>query len=456
MILKNRIIVFLSIALLWNCGGTKQVTTLENAPLWVKEKPVNPEYYIGIGSAIKTQNPADYQASAKNNALADLSSDISINISSNSALYQMENSFGYSEDYQARTRTSTSKQLEGYNLVNSYENETHYYVYYRLSKSLYKELKQKKINEKSQIGLDYYTKAISSKEKNDYFNALILYLKGLESVKDYLSEPLEVQYNNSNILLGNELVSGLASTINEIIITPHQPEIKTKAGNDISNKKIGFTIANIQQTPLINMPIVFSIGKRPLRNNKGESDFKGNTFYSFQNIKQSNISFDFTAKLDFQAIAKQAMIDPIFRQMINKIEPPEAKTKIIVESASLYIESIEKNLGADLSVKPVENKVKQLLARSKYQLVENKEAADFYLEFDLNTSKLKQEGKMHYALLNGSIKLYNNENHVVFLKPVENIQGVQLNYDKAGLDAYEKFANTLETTFINRLKQSIK
>lgn len=456
MILRNNLFILTIAIILSSCGGSKQVTSFEDAPTWVKEKPANTDYYIGIGSAIKTQNLSAYQSNAKNSALADISSEISVNISTNSVLHQMESSFGYSEDYRSSTRSTSKEQLQGYELMDSYENETHYWVYYKLSKTLYAELKAKKVKSATQSGLDYYKKAKAAKEINDYRNSIMFYLKGMESIKDYLSESLEVENNGKTILLGNEMLSELLTTFNDITISPEQNEIKTKSGNSAVAHQLSFTVSNLQQRPLSNLPVIFSIGNKPLRNNKSESDLNGKVLYSVQQLNYSNTTFYFNATLDIQTLINQAVVDPFFRQMFKKIDPPTAKTKIIIESPSFYVLSNEKNLDINLKAKLVENKAKQILSRNKYRVVETKEKADYTIEFNLNTTQSKQEGKMYYTKLNGSIKVLNADKQIIYLKPIENIQGVQLTYEKAGIEAYYSFNETLERTLAQKLKQSLK
>ena len=60
-------------------------------PKWVKNRPVSSEYYIGV--SVVSKDVENYMQLAKNKALQDLASQISINISSNSVLHQFEPSF---------------------------------------------------------------------------------------------------------------------------------------------------------------------------------------------------------------------------------------------------------------------------------------------------------------------------------------------------------------------------
>ena len=59
-------------------------------PIWVSSRPNNTFKYVGIGFAEKGKSNG-YQIEAKKNALYDLTSEIKVNISSNSVLYTVQN-----------------------------------------------------------------------------------------------------------------------------------------------------------------------------------------------------------------------------------------------------------------------------------------------------------------------------------------------------------------------------
>ena len=114
------------------------------APQWVKERPVSSEYYIGIAVTNKNTNAGNYMQLAKNQALQDLASEISINISSNSVLHQFEDNTSFKEEFEANVKTSIVQELEAYEMLASWTNKktNEYWVYYRLSKNQYALLKK--------------------------------------------------------------------------------------------------------------------------------------------------------------------------------------------------------------------------------------------------------------------------------------------------------------------------
>ncbi|MCT4624071.1 MAG: LPP20 family lipoprotein, partial [Schleiferiaceae bacterium] len=99
-----KLVYLFSIFFLIGCSSTKVIEpepTVAPAPNWVKQKPIESPYYSGIGMAIKSS--PDYLAIAKNNALNDLASEISVQIKSSSVLYQVENNDRFREEFKANT-----------------------------------------------------------------------------------------------------------------------------------------------------------------------------------------------------------------------------------------------------------------------------------------------------------------------------------------------------------------
>jgi len=438
------------------CGTSKKVAQLPVLPDWVQNKPVSTTYYNGIGSAPKVNPLVDFQEKAKNKALADLSSEITVSISSKSVLHRFESSLGYSEDYISTIKSESKEDLEGYELMQTFETETQYYVWYRLSKENFQRIKEQRKLAAINKALDYYAKAQNAQLANHYLESITNYIKGLESVKPYLSDALDVDYRDKPIYLGNELFSGLLSVINDIKIVPIQSEIFAKNGMPISSDKLKFSCINGANQTLADIPIVFSMGQRPLLNSTTETDITGTAGYSMNKLSSANETEFFVASVDFANKASQITSDPIFRKMLRKIEPPKGQIILHIASPSFFVYTNEKNLGKELISKIAEPKLKQLLAQSNLPLVMQKEQADFVMELNSNTTESTKNERIHYAQLKAEVKVFNAQGQMVFIKPIDDIRGAQLNYMDAGLDAYQSLSDYLSKNLMTKLNELVK
>jgi len=454
MILKNSLILAFSLFLI-SCGTTKKSTVVEVLPDWVKTKPIYSGYYVGLGSAQKTPNPNEYQSTAKNNALADLTSEISVTISTQSVMYQFENSSAYSEDFSSLTKALANENIEGYELVNTHSSQTHYYVLYKLSKEKHRAIKEKRKNEATKKGINYLQKANQNLKNIMVYDAIFNYTKGLEAIKPYFSESLECEIDGNYSDLGNELYSGLISTINNIIVTPKVKEIDATKGQTISSNQLVFSFANLNGNPIHGLPVSFNLGKRPLRNSKSETDVNGYVSYEINKLGTKTGTAYFIAQLDANAVATKCATDPLIRKMLRNMDVPKGRILIRLKNPTFFIKTDEKNFGKELNPKVLKKKMEQLLANNSYPVVYREENADYIIEANTDTKKLKKEGRQHYAALFGEIKVLNTDAQLLFVRPINEVKGVQLNIKDAGLDAYNNMSNYLNRYFLPKLKEAI-
>ncbi len=148
----NKIITIIGLTLLFACK-TKDVAKIAPdsdvlKPFWVKNRPINSLDYVGIGVA-KINPDVNYIESAKNNALSDLASEIKVNLESNTVYIQTERDGIFKEDFRSTIKTTAATQIEGYEIVDSWQDVNEYWVYYRLSKADYlKRIEDKRLNAK--------------------------------------------------------------------------------------------------------------------------------------------------------------------------------------------------------------------------------------------------------------------------------------------------------------------
>src|SRR6056297_2029137 len=128
-------ILFVSVIFLISCSSAR--ISSNRQPEWVTSRPLDNSYYIGIGISSKAGSNPDYIQVAKSNALQDMASEISVEISGTSLLNQIEDEKGFREKFESNIQTKIADELEDYELVDQWESPDRYYVYYRLSKATY-------------------------------------------------------------------------------------------------------------------------------------------------------------------------------------------------------------------------------------------------------------------------------------------------------------------------------
>jgi hypothetical protein len=104
-------------------------------PAWVDRFPHDPDRYIGIGRVDKRRHPGDFRELAMASALAQISREISVEITAASTATRTENAGGAEETYAGRVAATTRNALTGYALESVYETGEEFWACYALDKA---------------------------------------------------------------------------------------------------------------------------------------------------------------------------------------------------------------------------------------------------------------------------------------------------------------------------------
>ncbi len=125
---------------------------------------------------------------AKKNALNDLASEISVTVEGNSLLYTLDRKNQFDETFTSTIKTSTSEQIEGFELVDTWENGTEYWTYYRLSKAEHARIKAERKARSIASALDLHGRSKAALASGDLRSAFDQDLRALLAMKEYWGE----------------------------------------------------------------------------------------------------------------------------------------------------------------------------------------------------------------------------------------------------------------------------
>jgi len=191
-------------------------------PTWTKQTPISSQYFIGIGSASK--NSFEYTNLAKADALSNLSSEISVSVSSELIDVMAEYS-GYSEEYsRSQISISTQNDLEGYERFDDFDEDPDtYWVFYRISKDYFKRYASDAIN--------IYDNYLVSKDEKDISLDLTLLISSLEYI--YKAAGQDVYHESSGKNLRVEIPILIKSILNNIQINASKNSYTANYGREL-------------------------------------------------------------------------------------------------------------------------------------------------------------------------------------------------------------------------------
>jgi len=213
---KTRFTVFVLSALLLACSPKVQPPDPDSLkPSWLKTTPNQDGYYVGIGQSTK-DGSNNYIQAAKKSALDDLVSQIKVNVSSTSVLNQLEVDKKLTEQYEQIIKTTAADEIEEFELVGVWEDVTNYWVYYRLSISRYRQIKEEQKRDATLLATDYFKKAKQADLNNERLQAIQFYFQAFRSIEKYLGEPIRVTIDDKELLLTNEIYAAIQTTLDKI------------------------------------------------------------------------------------------------------------------------------------------------------------------------------------------------------------------------------------------------
>lgn len=434
MIYSVFIFVFLSVM---NVSAQKK-------PVWISDRPVQNEYYIGIGAADKGEGNLDYRQIAKENALQDLSSEITVNISSQVVVSMMETSDAFEEELKSQIQSSTQANLEGYELVDNWEDENQYWVYYRLSKSLYSKNRKARIDKATSLGLNLFTKAKQKEKDKDPAAAIQLYVQAMQHIEEFISEPIKTEYAGSTIYLQNELFNNLQSLLSNISLETEEGQFAGTVGRALKNP-LSVRAIDTKGIPIANLPLVVKFVK-------GNGDLIPEIRTDSNGMANSRIT-NIKSTLNLQIINISVLIAsevtrneyPLIYRILNDMNVPSTRIIINVAGITCFMEASETVMGSNPEINYVEPKLKKVLTDKGFSFSESAASADILIKMEVVARKGAQVYNLYSSFADLSISVTNlGSGQEVYKNSFSGIKGIQLDYEKAGIEALKNAGKKID------------
>jgi len=444
---------FLGIVLLIFMVGCK--STIETAskfqaePTWITSTPVNSNYYIGIFGTQKTT--FDFRNAAKKGALDNLSSEISVKISGESVLHSLEKNGVFDQEFKQNIKITTQKNLEGYELISTWEGETEYWVYYRLSKAEYARIKKAKLDAVLNKSKDQFTRAKIKHQELDYSQSFTLCVQALESVSEYLDTPLKTELEGKEVYFATEVISFLQNMTDELSITPSFRSKSVKLGEELSGKDVYVYISVGSDNPIIGIPVISTYKALLSKKVRLKTDINGRADLNFGTINQSKENQTIITKIDFQQLSEESTNSRMVLALLKYLPIKSCKLTLRVYPPKIYIISKEKELGKVVKSN-LEAGIKQVLISKGFDISMDRKNADLIMVINGDTEGIGTNRRAHIVYFKGSIEVYKkSDNSLVFSEVIKQEKGMQLDLKRASDDAYFKAGDYIKRRIIPKL-----
>lgn len=438
---------------LFGCNANKKsssATAEPPAPRWVTNRPLNAAYYTGIGVSPKTAG-TNYQRTAKENALSDLASEIKVNVNSNSLLYTLETNSKFEQEFKESIRTRTDLNLEDFEIVDTWEDGNSYWVYYRLNKQAYAEKLQAKKDAAQQLAIDFLAKAESAGNNSGYAISIDYYLRGLQALENFWNEDNTVNYQGETILLDNRLFTGLKEQLNLVRIQFENPV-------ELSFQNSFKTTADVLVTswsgaPLESVPLTYEyFGTYGRHRGKVATNADGRASIPVIEADKERGDNSIRVSVATEQLFEPFQSDKFMKKLTETMRGTDVQKAIVYKPPSVYLITTEENLNRNMESTPIKSAIMTSLGRRGITFANSESNADIILKLDADTRKAGTEQGFYTSVLTVNIEVtesLSGESRYNVSK--NNMKGVDLNFEKAGLKAYQNFTRNIESELMRTL-----
>lgn len=430
------IAVLLSVLFLFGCKSNEMNSrSFQPEPNWVSSHPIVGGYYIGVYGVKKTN--VDYRNAAKNGALENMASEISIEISGESVLHTAEINGEFDQEFQQSLKFSSKQSLSGYELVDTWESATEYWVYYRLSKSEYLRIKKEKEVAAINIAKDYFSRAKSKRQELDYRQAFTLCIQGLESLSDYLDQPLQTEYEGRQVYMATEILSFLQNMVGEIRLVPSGDEKLIKLGTTILGSDLYVDVVDIKQNPLAGVPLLVEYKALFLKKYNIVSDLEGRAGINLGLINQSQINQFVFVHVDFEELAKKTTRNRMISALMKYLPSTEIKIALTVSPPSVFIISHEKSMGRQKKPR-LSSVTKQALLEKGFLIASSESSADLIYNIHSYAEGDRSAQGTEAVVVKVEVMVHDSKSQNLVFSDVFYERGLQMTVEGATDDAMGK------------------
>ncbi|MEA2096445.1 MAG: LPP20 family lipoprotein [Candidatus Cloacimonadota bacterium] len=430
----------------------------KKAPNWVTNRPIDKEFYIGIGHASKIKGSNDHIEKATSEALKNLASEITVNISGEVVSSMIEKSGILEEELKSKIRSTTEAELDGYELVEQWQDKKEYWIYYRLSKIKYQLAREEKINKAVSLALDLFSKAKKSEQNREYDKALLLFLQSLKPIEKYIGETLETKYLGQSIYLNNEIYLSIQNILSNIELESVTNNIEAKRNKAVKQSiKITAYYLDTEQIPIPNLPILFGF-------KRGEGDLIKNVKTNMYGVASSKISKItssekmqiLNAELDISKLINQDSTSFVYQNILKTFPMPSTRIILNVTGLLIFIESEEINLGKELKVLHIEPKIKESFSEKGFSFTDDMAGADIYIMIKARSREGSEMFGMYSTFVDVTVSaLEMSSGEEIYKNVFNNVSGQGLNAEKAGLKAFENVAEKISENMVPKIIQIV-
>lgn len=320
--------------------------------------------------------------------------------------------------------------------MDNWENAQQYWVYYRLSKEKYNEIKKGRITKALGEATANFERARLMNDQNQSADALRFYIKSLENIKDFLGETLTTEIDGRQQEFSGLLISEMLDKIRSIRMAYPVGKLTATRGSTAAINQLQIMVINSQNQPLQGIPILIKYSYAPGRTTEKTSDAEGSVRFKLDPFDSKKKSETISSTLDITKILKDNTQEVLIRRLLQSITLPEYILPVEINAPLFFVNTTEKNLGNPLTQNMIKQELETLLRADGFVVATDASAADMLLTVTADTREGPTANGKYNSLLSATYTLADKNGAVIYNTSADDVTGLSSSYALAGEDAY--------------------
>jgi hypothetical protein len=207
--------------------------------------------------------------------------------------------------------------------------------------------------------------------------------------------------------------------------------------------------------PLSNIPIIWRYNRGTLpKSDRSQTNASGEVLIGLSQFEPGTRHSELKIELDLDHLAPLIEASPA-RAFFSHLPVPSLSIPIELIAPTIYFDTEEKILGKKRDQQLLRHSIAQGLSDQGVTWVQSRKDADLILELSADTRNAGSGSGFFTAKLNASVVLKTPDGQPVLQQNLEEIKGVQLDWEGAHQEAYRKATLEIKGRFMRELVNAL-
>jgi hypothetical protein len=276
------------------------------------------------------------------------------------------------------------------------------------------------------------------------------FLHELFELQDYWNDANPWNDNGQEIFLDNTLFREFRQMVTSIELSSSTERIVLNSGNRFREEVV--IRASYNGLPVRGLKLNLSYDNGRFRNERTEeTDNNGELRILVERVNMANRSNSLSVRVNVEQFRPTDLNRRLVNSMTDNVRTSPLVLPISAELPVVFIESTERNLGNNLSGERLAGPIRQRLDARGLAVTESRKQADFTITVNADTRSGGTAQGFHVAYLDLEIIVRDGNGNILFQRSENNLKGLQLNFEAAGIESYRTGTRHVEREIADAL-----